>query len=105
MKILKEAVLDVGYRHIDTASMYQNEEEIGQALGEIIATGQVKREDLFITSKIWHSEKSDVEGALKRSLDKLKLDYLDLYLIHWPSPGWEADSQELKRLPLHVIWE
>ncbi|CAH2052009.1 unnamed protein product, partial [Iphiclides podalirius] len=81
-----EWALDAGYRHIDTASCYGNEQEIGEAIENKIGQGTVKREDLFITTKLWndkHAEK-DVIPALKESLERLKLDYVDLYLIHWP---------------------
>lgn len=72
---------DSGYRHIDTASYYKNENEIGDAIKNI----NLERESVFITSKIWPSEFKDPERAFETSLKKLKLDYLDLYLIHWPS--------------------
>ena len=84
--VVTDAILNKGYRHIDTASMYKNEDVIGEALQEVFATGKVKREDIFITTKLWQDDKGDVEGALRRSLSKLKLDYLDLYLIHWMTP-------------------
>jgi alcohol dehydrogenase (NADP+) len=84
--VVMDAILNKGYRHIDTASMYKNEDAIGEALQEVFATGKVKREEVFITTKLWQDDKEDVEGALRRSLAKLKLDYLDLYLIHWMIP-------------------
>lgn len=79
------AAVDAGYRLIDTASAYKNEESVGRA----IAKCGVPRKDLFITSKIWNNAQrlGDVDGAFYRSLERLKLDYLDLYLIHWPVPG------------------
>ena len=85
----KRAVLDaikVGYRLIDTAALYMNEEAVGAAVKEAIDEGIVKREDLFITTKLWCSDAS-YEGskkAFETSLNKLGLDYLDLYLIHQP---------------------
>ncbi len=86
---VKQAVKDAlhaGYRHIDTAAAYGNEEIIGEALQEIFAEGEIFREDVFITSKLWNDSHAEgqVIPALQESLKKLKLDYLDLYLIHWP---------------------
>ncbi|XP_072402470.1 1,5-anhydro-D-fructose reductase-like [Diabrotica undecimpunctata] len=78
--------LEIGYRHIDTASAYNNEHIIGKVLKEWISSGKLKREEIFITTKLnsvdLYSDK--VENALKTSLQKLQLDYLDLYLIHNP---------------------
>ena len=84
--VVIDAILNKNYRHIDTASAYKNEEVIGEALQEVFASGKVKREEVFITTKLWHDDKDNVEGALKQSLTKLKLDYIDLYLIHWMIP-------------------
>lgn len=88
-----------GYRHIDCASVYENEKHIGESLS-IAIEGGITRESLWITSKVWndmHGE-GDVVRACKQTLKDLKLDYLDLYLTHWPfpnyhAPGCDADSR------------
>ena len=74
-----------GYRLIDTASVYKNEEYVGKAVSKC----SVSRKELFVTTKIWNTAQrlGDVEGAFERSLERLKMDYVDLCLIHWPVPG------------------
>uniref|UniRef100_A0ACD5VAI9 Uncharacterized protein n=1 Tax=Avena sativa TaxID=4498 RepID=A0ACD5VAI9_AVESA len=81
---LIHSALRAGYRHFDCAADYQNEAEVGDALAEAFETGLAKREDLFITTKLWNSDHGHVVEACKDSLKKLRLDYLDLYLIHFP---------------------
>ena len=87
--VCKQAVLDAiktGYRLIDTAAIYMNEEAVGAAIKEAIETGLVKREELFVTTKVWVSDAS-YEGAKKafeRSMKKLQLDYLDMLMLHQP---------------------
>ena len=84
---VREAIR-LGYRHIDCASVYGNEPEVGAAIRGAIAAGEVRREELWITSKLWCNAhgRGNVEPALRRTLNDLELDWLDLYLIHWPVP-------------------
>lgn len=80
--------IELGYRHIDTATLYGNEDVIGRAVADAIAAGDTSRDELFITSKVWNSDQGAerTPHAFQQSLTLLGLDYLDLYLIHWPCP-------------------
>lgn len=85
-----KTAIKMGYRHIDCASVYGNEKEIGVVLKELFAEGVVKREDLWITSKVWNDKHNEVVASCKQSLADLQLEYLDLYLVHWPFPNYHA---------------
>ena len=76
--------MQAGYTHLDTATVYKNETTIGEAIQECFSQGK-KREDLYVTTKLAHSGYNDVDGQIKQSLKELQLDYVDLYLIHWPA--------------------
>ncbi|WP_291041403.1 aldo/keto reductase [Herbiconiux sp.] len=80
-RIVRDA-LDVGYRHLDTAKIYHNEEGVGHAVKE----SGIDRGDLFITTKLWNDDQTDALTAFDKSLARLGTDYVDLYLIHWPTP-------------------
>jgi alcohol dehydrogenase (NADP+) len=84
---VKKAIYS-GYMHIDCASVYGNEKNIGVVLNEILRSGFVKREDLWISSKVWNDMHDNVTESCRQSLRDLKIDYLDLYLIHWPFPNY-----------------
>ena len=94
-----ETAIRAGYRHLDTASWYKNEEFVGQAIASCIAAGVVQRKDLFITTKMWHTEYEDPEAAIRGCLERLGLDYVDMYLVHWPANGVVEN-----KVPMHVLW-
>ncbi|MWC29364.1 aldo/keto reductase [Paenibacillus sp. MMS18-CY102] len=89
-----KAAIKNGYRSIDTAAIYGNEAGVGQAIREAIAEGFVSREELFVTSKVWNADLGyeSTIAAYEMSLSKLGLEYLDLYLIHWPKAGKYKDA-------------
>ena len=91
--------LNAGFRHFDCAERYRNECEVGEALREGLAGGAIAREDIFVTTKLWNTNHRPerVEPAFRGSLDRLGLDYLDLYLVHTPfafQPGDEQDPRD-----------
>jgi diketogulonate reductase-like aldo/keto reductase len=99
-----KAVVEFGYRHIDTASFYGNEEIIGKALEEIFAAG-IKREELFIVTKIWNTDHDIAEEALATSRKRMQLDFVDLYLIHFPvATKRENDTDVFVKIPLEKTW-
>ena len=97
VKAAVDVALRIGVKHIDCAWIYGNEAEVGQSLSSALSTGLVKREDLFVTTKLWntyHSPKH-VRAACEESLRSLQLDYVDLYLMHWPV-AFEFQSHDIK---------
>jgi alcohol dehydrogenase (NADP+) len=119
---LRSAILDAGYRRIDCAPVYFNEDVIGDALEQVLQNNIIKREELYVVSKLASPFHRSVEAAVRKTLSDLRLNYLDLYLIHWPvafhpvpipdGRGWENedidDSQDGKRIDptvsVHETW-
>ena len=99
--------IKIGYRLIDCAAVYQNEDLIGQTIRRALEDGTVKREELFITSKVWNDQHEHVIESCKKSLADLQLSQIDLYFIHWPfpnyhAPGCDGDSRNPNSRPFSV---
>ena len=94
-----------GVRLIDTASKYENEVEVGKGIKRAIDEGIVKREDLFVITKMWLDEKENPEKALRQSLERLNLSYVDLYLDHWPSGKCYNGKNNFKLVSIRDIWK
>src|SRR5271170_7396264 len=102
-----KAAVEVGFRHLDAAERYRNEAEVGAALKELFAAGTVRREDLFVTTKLWNNNHRPerVKPALRASLNKLGLDAVDLYLVHTPFAFKPGDDQDPRHPDGAVIYD
>jgi alcohol dehydrogenase (NADP+) len=101
------AALEAGFRHFDAAERYRNEREVGEALQAGSAAGGIARENIFVTTKLWNTNHRPerVEPAFKASLERLKLDYLDLYLIHTPFAFQPGDDQDPRDQNGNVVYD
>jgi len=102
-KVVISAILEHGYRHIDTAQGYGNEHIIGKALQHCFAQG-IKREDLFITTKIFPTNTDRAEEVMKQSLVDLQIDYVDLVLVHWMVPKMNEGHTKAVGPGIHQLW-
>jgi len=105
-----EGAIDAGYRCLDFAHIYGNEAAIGEALSKILASGKVKREELYIVSKLWATDWHQVVAACDKTLSALKLEYLNMYLVHTPvgvdqAAGLDAKRRKIRpRIPNYEMW-
>ncbi len=98
--IIYDAIKHAGIRLIDTAQIYENEKYIGLGIKKALDEKIVKREELFIITKLWNANYSNAEETLKRQLIDLQLDYIDLYLIHWPLPLFDTNTNKYEKISM-----
>jgi glycerol 2-dehydrogenase (NADP+) len=102
--VLKSAILEKGYRHIDCAQGYGNEDVLGRVLKYCFEQG-IKREDLFIVTKCLPAKHDAVEKSLEESLEKLQLTYVDLYLVHHMCPKIDGETWEITGPSIEKVWK
>ena len=102
-----KAVLEAGFRQLDASERYRNEKEVGEAMQEVFTAGKIKREEVFIATKLWNNNHRPerVKPAFEASLKKLHLDYIDLYLIHTPFAFQPGDEQDPRDANGNVIYD
>jgi diketogulonate reductase-like aldo/keto reductase len=102
-----KAALEAGYRALDTAERYKTEKEVGEAIKEVLGAGVIKREDVFVATKLWNTNHRPerVKPAFEASLKRLQLDYVDLYLIHTPFAFQAGDTQDPRDASGNVIYD
>jgi diketogulonate reductase-like aldo/keto reductase len=102
-----KTALEAGFRLLDTAERYRTEREVGEAMQEVLQAGKIKREDLFVVTKLWNTNHRPerVKPAFEASLKKLQLDYIDLYLIHTPFAFQPGDEQDPRDANGNVIYD
>ncbi|KAI9080619.1 hypothetical protein K1719_037425 [Acacia pycnantha] len=102
--------LKVGYRHFDTAKIYGSEEAVGSTLNKAMREGIIEREDIFLTSKLWGSDHHDPVSALKQTLQNVRIEYLDMYLVPWPVKlkPWVnypvPNEEDFEKLDIESTW-
>src|SRR5271154_5457382 len=106
-RVATKAALEAGFRQLDASERYRNEKEVGVAIQEVFKAGQIKREEVFIATKVWNNNHRPerVKPAFEASLKKLQLDYVDLYLIHTPFAFKPGDEQDPRDASGNVIYD
>src|ERR1700760_3833010 len=106
-RIATKAALEAGFRLLDASERYRNEKEVGEAIQEVFKAGEIKREDVFIATKLWNNNHRPERAklAFEASLERLQLDYVDLYLIHTPFAFQPGDEQDPRDANGQVIYD
>src|SRR5580658_5264235 len=106
-RVATKAALETGFRQLDASERYRNEKEVGEAMQEVFKAGKIKREEVFVATKLWNNNHRPerAKSAFEASLKKLQLDYIDLYLIHTPFAFQPGDDQDPRDASGNVIYD